>query len=121
MSIWNWLKPSIDRGVEKGVKQAIEEFTSGPKFAATLDRIVREQLAKPEYKWFWFVKHMQARLLEVDPTMGGKRAWQLAASTYREFLRSEKIEFGDPQYAWDRDGARDVIQEMEIDHWESAA
>jgi hypothetical protein len=102
------------------VKKGFDEFIAGPKFAETLDRIVREVLATPEYRWFWFVKHMQARMMEVDKRLDGKRAWEIALTAYKEFLRSERIQFGDPRYTWDRDGARDLIQSLEIDHWEAA-
>lgn len=109
------------RAIDKRIERSVDEFLAGPKFAAIMDKAVLETLAKPEFDGFWFVKHMQARMMEVDKTLTGRRAWTIAATAYREYLSSKKIEFGDPQYAWDRVGARDVIQAMEIDHWESAA
>lgn len=112
-----YLKPSIDRGVKKGVKQAVDNLiTSG-----ALDKAILDVLAKPKFKWFWFVKHMQKRMMEIDKTLTGKRAYGIALNTYRDFLNEEKIEFGDPAYDWSEDAARDLIQAYEIDHWESAS
>lgn len=111
-----WLDRAIGRGVKKGVEQAVAEFAKRGK----LDAIVLEVLKQPRNKWFWFVKAMQARVMEVDKTLTGKRAWQIAAAAYREYLKDEKIAFGDPRYDWSRSGARDVIQAYEIDHWDAA-
>lgn len=108
---WNWLKPAIDRGVKQGVQRAIDGID--------WDGAIRKALTGPEYKWFWFVKHMQGEMMRVDPSMDGKQAFDVAMVAYKDFLHDEKIEFGDPAYAWDKDGEIDLIHAMEIDHWES--
>lgn len=109
--MWGWLKPSIDRGVKQGVERAIKEYDWGGA--------IRKVLAGPEYRWFWFVKAMQGRMMDVDPSMDGKLAFDVAMRAYRDFLKEEKIEFGHPDYDWSAAGARDLIEAMEIDHWES--
>lgn len=116
--IWSSLKRAIDRGVEHGVRQAMDQFTAP---GGKLDEMILAELKKPENRWFWFVKAMQAKMMTVDPAMDGKLAYDVAVSTLRDFLRDEKIKFGDPDYDWSDAGARDLIQAMEIDHWESAA
>lgn len=109
----------LDRAVERGVKAGFDRFFKSGEFDKLVDDVVREELRKPKYAWFWFVKHMQARLLEVDRSLSAKRSFQIAKQAYREFLKDEKIEFGDPRYDWTRHGARELIHAYEIDHWES--
>lgn len=113
--MWGWLKPSIDSGVKKG----IDNYLEGPRFKSLLINIIDQELKKPKYAWFWFVKHMQARMMQVDKTLDGKRAWELALNAYREHLKDEKIQYGDDRYDWSKDGAYELIQAYEIDHWES--
>lgn len=45
-------------------------------------------------------------------------AKRLASSAYREFLKSEEISFGDPEYDWSGASAREMADEFEADHWE---
>lgn len=47
------------------------------------------------------------------PGIRAKAAMAMAATTYREFIESEKIEFGDPRYAWDRAAAATLVNEAE--------
>jgi hypothetical protein len=42
----------------------------------------------------------------------------MARDVYRQHLRDEKIEFGDPRFGWAANDARDLAQAYEIDHWE---
>jgi hypothetical protein len=112
----NWFHKAVDRGIKQGVEKAVNEFVSG----GALDRIIREALADPKYDWFRFVKHMQARMMEVDKTLPARKALDLARNAYRDFLHDEDIQFGAPAFDWSEDGARDLIQSYEIDHWETA-
>jgi len=70
---------------------------------------------------FRFIKWTQQRLQEVDASLSDKDTFNIAKRAIRQHLADEKIEFGDPRYTWDRDGAREVAQAYEIDHWESVA
>lgn len=114
--MWPFLKRAVDRGVKAGVEQAVANFA---KPGGGLDKAILDALKAPKFKWFWFVKAMQARMLAVDPTMGNKKAYAVALNAYRDFLHEEKIEFGHPDYDWSDDGARDLIDDYEIDHWEA--
>lgn len=117
--MWGWFwKRAVQQGVEQGVREAIDEATAP---GGAIDRVIHEVLREPQYRWFWFVKAMQARMMEVDPKMDGKVAFHTAARAYRDFLREERIRFGDPAYDWTAAGARDLIQAVEIDYWETAA
>jgi hypothetical protein len=66
---------------------------------------------------FDFVKQIQERLQEVDPTMPDKRAYEYAETLFREGCRDEKCQFGDPRFNWSREGARTLADE-DIAHWE---
>lgn len=109
-----WLRSSIDRGIKAGVEQGVKNFVEG----GGLDDAIRKVLAGPRFEWLRFVKHMQARLVEADPSMSDKRSFYMARDNYLAFLKDEGIEFGDPAYDWSRDGARTLIEEMEISYWE---
>lgn len=45
----------------------------------------------------------------------------LAWRTLRYWLAEEKIAFGHPDYSWDRNGARELVEEIELQHWEAVA
>ena len=83
--------------------------------------IFAEEVKKPEYACFRFVKMIQWHLKLADPTLPDKRTFEMAMGVWREFVRDEKVKFGDPRYDWTSAGARDLAQAYEIDHWERAA
>lgn len=115
-----WFWDSIDRAIHRGARRGVEKAVDAFIASGELDRIIREMLAEPKFAWFWFIKEMQWRMMEVDKTLSGKRAWQLAIAAYRQHLEDEEIEFGDPRFSWDRDGARELIEAYEIEHWDAA-
>ncbi|WP_398480901.1 hypothetical protein [Tardiphaga sp.] len=47
------------------------------------------------------------------PDIKATQAMPMAARTYREFIESEKVEFGDPRYDWTEAGANTLVREME--------
>lgn len=91
------------------------------KLNAGIDATLKRILAEPQYRWFWFVKGIQAEMLRVDPTMRPADAFYRARNIYHELLADEKIEFGDPHYDWSDAAARDIAHLYEIDHWEARA
>lgn len=111
------LDRAINRGVEQGVNQALDEYFKGPRFAA----LVADLLKDPKYKPFWFIKWMQARLLREAPSMDPEKAFKMAQRTYWLFLDDEKTHFGDPRFDWSKAGAETLIEEYEIAEWERAA
>jgi hypothetical protein len=66
-----------------------------------------------------FVKWIQNEFQRVDATLSDRDAFNLAAQALRSHLEDEKVPFGHPDYAWDRDGAIAVAWAYEIDHWET--
>lgn len=86
---------------------------------ALVQSIFDEEVAKPEYAAFRFVKQIQAELQRVDKSLHDITAFKLAGGVYRQCLQDEKIAFGDPAYSWDAAAARDLAHAYEIDHWEA--
>lgn len=60
----------------------------------------------------------QARLIQAG--MEPREAWNVSRGVLVEFLRDEKVKFGDPAYAWDAAAGATLVEEYEIDHWEAA-
>lgn len=56
-----------------------------------------------------FIVQMILALARRYPTLTTAKAMDLAAVSYREFMASEKIEYGDPRYDWTAAGAADLI------------
>lgn len=66
-----------------------------------------------------FILKMAVHLMSrSNGSVGFDLAKRLASSAYREFLKSEKIIFGDPGYDWSGSSAREIADEFEADHWE---
>ncbi len=92
------LEPLIKSAVEKVFKTALDDlYENSPRFR--------------------FVKWMQAELERVGKDMTHQQSFKMARDTLFEFLKDEKIEFGDSNFAWDRSAAIELIQAYEIDHW----
>ena len=45
-------------------------------------------------------------------------AWGMSKACLIEFMKSEKITFGDPRYIWTDEAGAELVEEMEIQHWE---
>ena len=48
------------------------------------------------------------------------KAWNMSRDCLAEFMKDEKVEFGDPRYAWDAEDGRVLVEEFEIQHWEAS-
>jgi len=112
-----WFRDAVQRGVKRGIEDAVE---SGA-FRESIDQIVREMLAKPEYAFFRFIKHIQAEMMRVDPKLPAREAMRLAKGVYNQHLKDEKCAFGDERYAWDKGAAIELAHAYEIDHWEQTS
>lgn len=66
-----------------------------------------------------FIAGAQLRLMQEG--MDGVEAWHRARRVFAEFMRLEGIRFGDPRYAWTPEAGAEIIDEMEIQHWEARA
>lgn len=113
---------SFNNAVKRGVEQGVDSFLASDRFKTivreTTKRVWREELAKPENAWFLFVKRIQNALLAANPALTDEQSFVMARDVYRQHLRDEKIEFGDPRFGWTATDARDLAQAYEIDHWE---
>lgn len=108
-----WL---FDSAIKRGVKKGVDDFLESDRFKQMIEKVWREELAKPENAWFLFVKRIQNCLSRADPGLTDKQAFNLAAGVYRRYLREEKIQYGDPRFDWSADGARNLAQAYKIDH-----
>lgn len=68
-----------------------------------------------------FIKAGQLRLLEKLVDVDHRQAWDLFRDALKAHLHDEKISFGDPRYSWTADDARDLADELIIQHAETAA
>lgn len=100
------LQQAIAHGVEKGL---------GERVPGIVDVCLS---ALWDHPWFPFIAGGQLRLIEAG--MAPKKAWALARKVCVEFVREEKIAFGDPGWDWSPTGGRTVVEECEIAHWDAA-
>lgn len=68
-----------------------------------------------------FLKAGQLFLMEKLVDVDHRRAWELFRDALKDHLRDEKIKFGDPAYSWTDDDARDLADELIVQHAERAA
>ena len=114
-----WFDRAVQEGVKSGVEKAMKE-AFGPKGAAT--KIIRDTLgvdlpddAPMDHAQFTFAMAQRfARAGVKDP----EEARRYAIDTLAAFLTDNKIEFGDPDYGWDRSCANIVAEECEIAYWD---
>ncbi len=100
---------AITDAIEKGLRESTRR-SSG----RIIWLILRTLFQNPRYP---FIAAAQLRLIEAG--LPPVRAWECAAATLNDFLKSENIEFGDPQHDWSQAGARALMEEFEIQYWES--
>ena len=137
MSFWNsWFgrtqeRPSPDEAPERAkpftgdireaVNDAVRDFLASPRFAeierdVTIDCLQKGRgrpLSRQGFAWGMALHFYRCG-------MAWAEAVRLGESTLAEYLSEEAMEYGDPRYAWDLDGAFDIAREMETDHWEAA-
>lgn len=101
------LESAMRSGIEAGLKK------SAPRLVDTVFD------ALWNHPWYPFIAGAQCRLIEAG--MKPKAAWELGRKVLIEYVRDEKVEFGDPRYDWGPQGGREVIQDCEIDHWDVPA
>lgn len=112
MALLDWF---IKRRVETVCGRVIAEQM--PKIGQRIGREIVADMWRTD-PLFRFIKWTQQRLQEANPTLPDKSAFYMAKGCIRQHLEDEEIEFGDPRFAWDRGGARELAEAYEIDHWE---
>lgn len=102
----------IDRVVSAAAKGAVAAVRkSVPNI---VDTVMNELFAHPAYA---VIAGGQLRLMEAG--VAPREAWDMSRECLRQFLADEKVEFGDNRYAWTADSGREIVEDYEIDHWES--
>lgn len=119
----SWLDAAIRRGVERGARAALDDFCA-PKGelsqivkAHVWETLEREFSHKKKLTKLGFVWALRLCFRRHGSTYD--EAITLANSTLREFLTDNGIKFGNPEYAWTRDGAEDVALEYQLRFWEA--
>lgn len=100
---------SISGAIEKGIADAFDR-NGGRLVNIVLDSLWRH----PAYP---AIVGGQLRLMETG--MAAREAWDMSRECLAAFLQVEKIEVGDPRFDWSPDAGRVLVEEFEIDHWES--
>ncbi len=116
------IKRTVDRALEDAAKpgglietRMNEIIDDVLRKAARDNKKVAGKLTATAFVW-----QVAFEFMRTDRSMEPMNAKALAVSTVRDFLRDDKIKFGDPAYAWDQDAAITLAREREIDHWEAA-
>ena len=109
MAILDWF---IRSKTERAIANAVEEHLQSDAFRKMVLREIRASMPH-----FDFVKQIQARLQEVEPTMPDKQAYEHALNLFNDWCFTEKCQFGDDRFDWTEDGARALADE-DISHWE---
>lgn len=104
----------LDKLLRQTVERTVAEHAR-PIVEAKVDEIIR---TSPLLK---FIKAGQLHLLDRLAGVDHKRAWDLFRDqALKEFMRDEKVKFGDPRYDWSPAGARDLAQAYILDHAEQS-
>ena len=111
--------------VKPMVEKAVEDWLASPEFAARVNQVHRERLAKmpmdrrlTRVGFIWAVAYRYWQQWR-SPERDWVRCKEMASNTVSEFLRDEKCRFGDARYVWTRAGAIEVA-DAEIECWEAA-
>lgn len=60
-----------------------------------------------------FIMQMILAYGRLYPGLKADRLMPSAGAAYRDFVKDEKIEFGDERYAWDAFSAQEIVAERE--------
>jgi hypothetical protein len=118
----NW----FDRAVKKGIEAALQKAAApGGSIEHAINDVLRDIALRKirfpgERSFSQFVWDMAFHLMRTDLTMRSPEARDRASAALHEFLRDEKIRFGDRAYAWDQAAAETLAHEYETRHWEAA-
>jgi hypothetical protein len=108
--------------VEQAALDAAERFITSGAFDDAISEVIVDavRFGKDEgLSQVGFVLKMAVELIDRSrPKLGFAEAKRRASKAYHEFLRDNRIKFGDAEWDWSGRGARAVTFEYEIAHWE---
>lgn len=112
--------------VEVATKTIRKEFGPGGILERAFCEAMRETALKNkrvsgDLKDTAFVWQMAFYLMRKDQQLNALRARDEALAALREFLRDERIRYGDARYGWDQSAAEALAEETITDHWESVS
>lgn len=121
-----WLHDRIKSVVKEAANRTVEDWLKSDAFTNRVNEVHREQLAKmpmdrrlTRVGFIWAAAY---RLWEAwkSPDRDWVRCKEMASVAVSEFLADEKCRFGDARYLWTREGAIEIADAYEIEHWEAA-
>lgn len=129
----SWFRRAINKGADQAVSETLTEaFKPGGWGDLKLREIVNVRMDEIIRKMAYNNEHAEGQLnptpfvwqcafefMRTDRSMKFQAAKALAISTVRQYLRDEKIKFGDTNYDWSWEGAKIIAREYETDHWET--
>lgn len=115
----SWFQRAVKAGVEEAVHETLRKVVPGLVEAAVIQFLDETLAPGRRLTQHGFILAMAVTLHKHGmPFLAAKHR---ASDALSEFLKDERIRFGDPDYVWDRGGAEAVITAYELDHWEAAA
>jgi len=109
--------------VAKAVEQAAADLVRSGAFDEAIFKIVADTVRRGRDAGLsetGFVMKMAVEIMDLSrPTIPFRAARRMAGAAYSEFLRENKIQFGEPGWDWSGASARLVVHEYETDHWDA--
>lgn len=96
------------------MSEIIDEVLNEKKVEIAKD-IAKQMLKDP---LVLFLKQIQWELMKVDPNLSPESAFSTAKVVLSEFLKDEKISFGDSKFDWDEEAAIELAWAYEIEYWD---
>lgn len=96
---------------------AKEGVTAGLKAAVPgiVDTLIDGYMSHPAYP---VIVGGQVRLIQAG--MAAKEAWETSRRAVAEFCKDEGVTVGHPDYDWSPSGGATIVEQFEIEHWETA-
>lgn len=119
----NWFDKAVKRGIDKAIEEvaAPSGIIEATIYDVLRDIALRNERFLGQRSPAQFVWDMAFHMMRTDRTMRAPEAQARALAALGDFLRDEKIRFGDPAYAWDQHAAETLARELETAHWERVA
>lgn len=104
-------RKAINDGVSEGVSSAMKGAVPN-----IVDSVLEALWKSPYYS---VIAGGQLRLIEAG--VAPQEAWKISCECLAQFLRGEKIKFGDDRYDWSFRAGITLVEEYEIEYWDALA
>lgn len=96
------------------MSEIVDELLQEKKVEIAKD-LAKEMMKDP---LILFLKQIQWELMKVDSNLSPESAFSIAKVVLSEFLKDEKISFGDSKFDWDEEAAIALAWAYEIEYWD---